>query len=105
MHGSCTAPRLDALLCLHVGARPGASGRGVRLREAPGFRRGEMSPREMCGARSTSVAALAAHGATGHAPVWASLHVYACRRDGGESLLQVDSAFDLLTTAWFHSLL
>jgi protein-tyrosine-phosphatase len=40
----CTAPRLDALLGLHVGARPGASGRGVRLREAPGFRRGEMSP-------------------------------------------------------------
>ena len=43
MNGPLPSPRQDALLLVSYCSRPGASWRGVRLREAPGFSRGEMS--------------------------------------------------------------
>src|SRR5215472_5661023 len=36
----CRSPRPDAMLCVSFGSRPGASWRGVRPLEAPGFSRG-----------------------------------------------------------------
>ena len=41
MNGPLPSPRQDALLLVSYCSRPGASWRGVRLREAPGFSRGE----------------------------------------------------------------
>jgi transposase len=43
MNGPVKSPRHDALLPASYCSRPGASWRGVRLLEAPGFSRGEMS--------------------------------------------------------------
>jgi hypothetical protein len=49
MNGPVKSPRHDALLPASYCSRPGASWRGVRLLEAPGFSRGEMSPQRDTG--------------------------------------------------------